>query len=89
MISFSSKSEIANRNAEILPTSRRPGGIRRVVYGCGRGLQILGLLLIWWVLLLFVSLADAGMSMLLQWGLLAAAVFYLGWAFTVWGKKGR
>ena len=49
---------------------------------------MLGLLLIWWVLLLFVSLADAGMSVLLQWGLLAAVVFYLGWAFTVWGKKG-
>ena len=70
-------------------TPRRPGGLRRVVYWCGRGLQVLGLLLIWWVLLLFVSMADAGMGVLLQWGLFAAVVFYAGWAFTVWGKRGR
>jgi hypothetical protein len=88
MISFSFKSEIRNPKSEMSPTPRRPSGFRRVVYWCGRGFQLLGLLLIWWVLLLFVSLADAGMGMLLQWSLFAATVFYLGWAFTVWGKRG-
>ncbi len=44
--------------------------MRRLVYGCGRGLQLLGLLLIWWVLLLFAGFA--GMGVLLRWGLLAA-----------------
>lgn len=67
---------------------RRPSGFRRVVYWCGRGLQLFGLLFIWWVLLLFVSLADAGMGALLQGSLFAAAVFCAGWALTVWGKRG-
>lgn len=87
MISFPFKSARRPPPAAMSPTPRRPSGFRRVVYWGGRGLQMLGLLLIWWVLLLFVSLADAGMSVLLQWSLLAAVVFYLGWALTVWGKK--
>lgn len=85
-ISFKSKSR--HPKSATSPPPRRPKGFRRVVYWWGRCLQVLGLLLIWWVLLLFVSLADRGMGMLLQWGLFAAAVFYLGWAFTAWGKKG-
>lgn len=85
---ISSKSAMRNAQSAISSPPRRPRGFRRVVYWCGRGLQLLGLLLIWWVLLLFVSLADAGMSILLQGCLLAAVVFYAGWACTVWGKKG-
>jgi len=61
-------------------------GWRRVAYGMGRGLQGLGLLLIWWVLLMFVGAAD--MWVLLYWSLVAALVFYVGWACTVWAKRG-
>ncbi len=60
--------------------------MRRLVYGCGRGLQLLGLLLIWWVLLLFVGFA--GMGVLLRWGLFAAIVFYTGWGCAMWAKRG-
>lgn len=63
-----------------------PSGMWRLVYGCGRGLQLLGLLLIWWVLLLFAGFA--GMGVLLRWGLLAAIVFYTGWGCTMWAKRG-
>jgi hypothetical protein len=61
-------------------------GLRRLVYWSGRVLQIGGLLLIWWVLLLFTSVADMGA--LLPWSAAAAAVFYAGWACTVWARKG-
>ena len=61
-------------------------GWRRVVYWIGRCLQGLGLLLIWWVLLMFAG--AAGMWVLLYWSLLAALVFYLGSACTWWAKRG-
>ena len=61
-------------------------GLRRVVYWIGRGLEGLGLVLIWWVLLMFVGVA--GMWVLLYWGLLAVVVFYVGWACTMWAKRG-
>jgi hypothetical protein len=47
-------------------------------------LQILGLVLIWWVLLLFAG--TAGMSVLLYWGAAAALVFYVGWACMMWAR---
>jgi hypothetical protein len=59
---------------------------RRVLYWCGRSLQVLGLLLIWWVLLLFAGVASMGV--LLWWGMAATAVFYAGWACTMWARKG-
>jgi hypothetical protein len=61
-------------------------GLRRLVYWFGRGLQGLGLLLIWWVLLMFAG--AAGMWVLLYWSLLAVLVFYVGWACTLWAKRG-
>lgn len=61
-------------------------GFRRPLYWIGRGLQGLGLVLIWWVLLMFVG--DAGMWVLLYWSLFAALVFYVGWACTLWAKRG-
>ena len=65
---------------------RGPRGIRRLVYGCGRALQGLGLILIWWVLLLFAGVAD--MWVLLYWSLAAALVFYVGWLGVQWGHRG-
>jgi hypothetical protein len=62
-------------------------GSRRVVYWCGRILQALGLLLVWWVLLLFAGVA--GMGVLLWWSVAAAVVFYVGWVCTMWVRKGR
>lgn len=61
-------------------------GWRRLVYWIGRGLQGLGLLLIWWVLLMFAG--AAGMGVLLYWSLLAAVIFYVGWACIMWAKRG-
>ncbi len=63
----------------------RLAGLRRVVYWCGRLLQMMGLLLLWWVLLLFTSVA--GMGALVRVGLVAAVVFYAGWGCTLWAKK--
>jgi hypothetical protein len=60
-------------------------GVRWVVYWCGRILQILGLLLIWWVLLLFP--VTASMSVLLGWGVAAALVFYTGWVCMMWATR--
>jgi hypothetical protein len=51
----------------------------------GRILQGLGLLLIWWVLLLFVGFAD--MWTLLFWSLAATLIFYAGWLCTAWAKQ--
>jgi hypothetical protein len=34
-----------------IPVPQRPVGVRWVVYWCGRILQMIGLVLIWWVLL--------------------------------------
>jgi hypothetical protein len=67
-----------------IPVPQRPVGVRWVVYCCGRILQILGLVLIWWVLLLFAG--TAGMSVLLYWGAAAALVFYVGWACMMWAR---
>ncbi|ETX05800.1 hypothetical protein [Candidatus Entotheonella palauensis] len=61
-------------------------GLRRVAYGIGRGLQGLGLALVWWVLLMFAG--AAGMWVLLYWSLLAVLVFYVGWACATWAKRG-
>ena len=64
------------------PMPQRPVGVRWVVYWCGRSLQVVGLVLIWWVLLLFAGTADMGV--LLYWSAAAALVFYAGWACTMW-----
>ena len=68
-----------------IPVPQRPVGVRWVVYWCGRILQMLGLVLIWWVLLLFAG--TAGMSVLLYWGAAAALVFYAGWACMMWATR--
>jgi hypothetical protein len=65
--------------------ARRPRGIRRLAYWIGRVLQGLGLLLIWWVLLLFVGFAD--MWTLLFWSLAATLIFCAGWLCTAWAKQ--
>lgn len=67
------------------PSRSRPVGVRGIVYWCGRTLQVLGLVLIWWVLLLFVG--TASMGVLLYWSGAAALVFYGGWACTMWGTR--
>ena len=64
---------------------QRPVGVRWVVYCCGRSLQMLGLVLIWWVLLLFAG--TAGMSVLLGWGTVAALIFYAGWVCMRWATR--
>ena len=61
-------------------------GLRWGIYWGGRLLQGLGMLLIWWVLLLFANVT--GMGALLVWCGIAAAVFYTGWACTSWARKG-
>ena len=60
-------------------------GMRRLIYWMGRILQGFGLLLIWWVLLLFTGFAD--MWTLLFWTMAAALVFYLGWVCTLWPTR--
>jgi hypothetical protein len=60
-------------------------GMRRLVYWCGRILQILGLVLIWWVLLLFVG--TASMWVLIYWSIMAIAVFFGGWVCIAWAKR--
>ncbi len=60
-------------------------GVRRVVYWCGRLLQVLGLVLIWWVLLLFVG--TASMWVLIYWSIIAIVVFVGGWVCTAWVKR--
>ena len=64
------------------PILQRPVGVRRVIYWCGRILQMIGLVLIWWVLLLFAG--TAGMGVLLYWSAAAALVFYAGWVCMMW-----
>ena len=68
----------------MLPIPQRPVGVRWVAYWCGRTLQVVGLVLIWWVLLLFAS--TAGMGLLLYWSAVAALVFSAGWACITWAK---
>jgi hypothetical protein len=65
-----------------IPIPQRPVGVRWVVYWCGRILQMSGLVLIWWVLLLFAG--TAGMGVLLYWSAAAALVFYAGWVCMLW-----
>jgi hypothetical protein len=62
--------------------SRRPVGVRWMAYWCGRTLQVLGLVLLWWVLLLFAG--TASMGLLLYWSAAAALVFYAGWVCIMW-----
>lgn len=64
------------------PILPRPVGVRWVIYWCGRILQMIGLVLIWWVLLLFAG--TAGMGVLLYWSAAAALVFYAGWVCMMW-----
>ena len=66
------------------PTSpRRRGGFRRVVYWAGRMCQVLGLLVLWWVLLLFPAIEDLRIFPYV--GLAAAgAVFCVGWLVVHW-----
>jgi hypothetical protein len=64
------------------PILQRPVGVRWVIYWCGRILQMIGLVLIWWVLLLFAG--TAGMGVLLYWSAAAALVFYAGWVCMMW-----
>jgi hypothetical protein len=64
------------------PAAQRPAGARWIVYWCGRALQVLGLVLLWWVLLLFAG--TASMGLLLYWSAAAALVFYAGWVCTMW-----
>jgi hypothetical protein len=77
---YSMSEERTGRGA--LPAPQRPVGVRWVVYWCGRILQMSGLVLIWWVLLLFAG--TAGMGVLLYWSAAAALVFYAGWACMLW-----
>ncbi|MBM3222550.1 MAG: hypothetical protein FJZ47_01920 [Candidatus Tectomicrobia bacterium] len=63
------------------PRPQRPVGIRLVIYWCGRMLQLLGLLLIWWALLLLAGTA------MLYWSLAAALLFYAGWGCTTWATR--
>ena len=65
-----------------IPVPQRPVGVRWVVYWCGRILQMLGLVLIWWVLLLCAGTADMGVW--LYWSMAAALVFSAGWACMTW-----
>jgi hypothetical protein len=62
-------------------------GLRWGAYWGGRLLQGIGLLLIWWVLLLFANITAMGA--LLVWVGIAAVVFYTGWACTAWARKDR
>jgi hypothetical protein len=74
------------RPRQAIVTPRPLTGGRCIVYWCGRSLEVLGLVLVWWVLLLFTGVA--GMGVLLWWSMVAAGVFYAGWACTMWAKKG-
>jgi hypothetical protein len=66
----------------VSPVRQRPVGARWIAYWCGRTLQVVGLVLLWWVLLLFAG--TAGMGLLLYWSAAAALVFYAGWACMMW-----
>jgi hypothetical protein len=86
-LGFAEKLYMAKKQVIRHPVSvvRPLAGVWLVVYWCGRALQVLGLLLIWWVLLLFAGVE--GMGALLFWSVIAAAVFYAGWACTVWARR--
>lgn len=57
---------------------KRPGGVWRIAYWAGRTCQVIGLLLLWWVLLLFPAVEDLRIFPYV--GVAAAgAVFCVGW----------
>lgn len=66
-------------SAKRSPASRkRRGGLWRLVYWAGRTCQVIGLLLLWWVLLLFPAVEDLRIFPYV--GLAAAgSVFCVGW----------
>ena len=62
---------------------RRRGRFRRVMYWAGRMCQVLGLLVLWWVLLLFPAIEDLRIFPYV--GLAAAGVvFCVGWIIVHW-----
>ena len=66
--------------------SKRSRRLWRVAYWGGRLCQVLGLLLLWWILLIFPTAEDV--RALLYGGVaVAAAVFYLGWLVIRWTVK--
>lgn len=66
--------------------SKRSRRLRRIAYWGGRLCQVLGLLLLWWLLLIFPAAED--IRTLLYGGVaVAAAVFYLGWLAIRWAVK--
>lgn len=66
--------------------SKRSRRLRRAAYWGGRLCQVLGLLLLWWILLVFPTAEDV--RTLLYGGVaVAAAVFYLGWLVIRWAVK--
>ena len=67
-------------------SEKRSRWLRRVAYWGGRLCQVLGLLLLWWMLLIFPTAED--IRALLYGGVgVAAAVFYLGWLVVRWAVK--
>jgi len=70
-----------------IPASQRPVGVRWIAYWCGRTLQVVGLVLLCWVLLLFAG--TASMGLLLYWSVAAALVFYAGWVCIMWATGKR
>ena len=77
--------ERVGRGAILL--AQRPVGVRWVIYWCGRTLQVIGLVLLWWVLLLFAG--TAGMGVLLYWSAASALIFYAGWVCIIWARGKR
>ena len=66
--------------------SKRSRHLRRAAYWGGRLGQVFGLLLLWWILLIFPTAED--IRTLLYGGVtVAAAVFYLGWLVVRWAVK--
>ena len=64
-------------------TPRLPGRLRWFVYWAGRTLQVLGLLLLWWVLMLFPAVENLRIFPYV--GVTAAgAVFCVGWVVVRW-----
>lgn len=77
-------SESSEKQAPAL--SKRLRRLGRVAYWGGRLCQLLGLLLLWWMLLIFPTAED--IRTLLYGGVaVAAAVFYLGWLVVRWAVK--
>lgn len=65
---------------------KRPRRLWRVAYWGGRLCQAFGLLLLWWILLVFPAAED--IRTLLYGGVaVAAAVFYVGWLVVRWAVK--